>query len=98
MGSNPTAPTILSMKIEGTQKVEIEISELTQKRIALQYIYETMNGKEDYFIEDGKVFEHVVHVVYATSHRFDQKEFRRDAMCIDKSVYSVVKELKKKGL
>lgn len=83
------------MKIEGTQKVEIEISELTRKRIALQYIYDTLNWKEGYFIEDGKVFEHVE---YATSHRFDQKEFRRDEMCIDKSVYTVIKELRKKGL
>lgn len=81
------------MKIEGTQKVEIEISELTQKRIALQYIYEALNWKENYFIEEGKVYEHVE---YQTSHRFDQKEFRRDAMCIDKSVYTVIKELRKK--
>lgn len=81
------------MKIEGTQKVEIEISELTQKRIALQYIYDTMNWKENYFVEDGKIYEHVE---YQTSHRFDQKELRREATSVDKSVYTVIKELRKK--
>jgi len=41
------------MKITGTQKVEINISESQRHLIAIDYISEVFDWDSDYFIEDG---------------------------------------------
>lgn len=81
------------MKIEGTQKVEIEISEEMRKHIALEYLYEVLKWKSDYFIDENKVAELVT---YTTSHTWTQTNTVREASALDKAVYAVVKELKNK--
>ena len=81
------------MKIEGTQKVEIEISEEMRKHIALEYLYDTLKWKSDYFIEDSKV---AVLETLTTSHTWTQTKTIREASTLDKAIYSVVKELKTK--
>jgi len=64
------------MEINITQHIKAHISTEEQKRITLDYLYRHFGWSKKHFIEDEKVMEIVE---YATSHRWTEKEFVREA-------------------
>jgi len=80
------------MKITGTQKVEINISESQRHLIAIDYIAEVFDWDSDYFIEDGWVIKReIAH----TSHSFEMNNKVREATKGDQCLYDIFKTLKK---
>jgi hypothetical protein len=80
------------MKITGTQKVEINISESQRHLIAIDYIAEVFDWDSDYFIEDGWVIKReIAH----TSHSFEMNNKVREATKGDQCLYDIFKILKK---
>jgi len=80
------------MKITGTQKVEIEISEAQRHMIALDYVSQVFEWDSDYFIEDGWVIKReIAH----TSHSFEMNNKVREASKQDYCLYDIFKTLKK---
>jgi hypothetical protein len=82
------------MKIEGLQKVEIEISEETQKRIVLDYINKKLNWKDSYFISSSGIVSN--RTTCATTHSWDLIEELHRATPLDEALFCVVSEIKKK--
>jgi len=80
------------MKITGTQKVEIEISEAQRHMLALDYFSQVFDWDSDYFIEDGWVIKReIAH----TSHSFEMNNKVREASKQDYCLYDIFKTLKK---
>lgn len=74
-------------------RTQVDIPDYEVKRIALEFIYKKCGWNKDYFIKDGKVYEDVE---YATSHRWTDQEFVREATEEDFFVAGVIKILSKK--
>ncbi|MDB4317783.1 hypothetical protein N9973_00635 [bacterium] len=80
------------MKITGTQKVEIDISEGQRHLIAIDYISEVFDWDSDYFIEEGWVIKReMAH----TSHSFEMNNKVRKATKQDNCLYDIFKTLRK---
>ena len=80
------------MKITGTQKVEIEISEAQRHMLALDYVSQVFDWDSDYFIEDGWVIKReIAH----PSHSFEMNNKVREASKQDYCLYDIFKTLKK---
>lgn len=80
------------MEINVTQHTKVCISSEEQKRIALQYLYLNFKWSKDHFIEDGSVMQRVE---YATSHRWTEEEFVREAKEDDYFVAGTIKLIDK---
>lgn len=81
------------MKIKANQEVEIEISELQQYLVTLNYLCKMFDWKDGYFVENGSVFQRVTNY---GSHSFEQNDLIRSATKKDKEIHSVIKTLKNK--
>jgi hypothetical protein len=79
------------MKIKAKQEIEVEISEVQQHLVALNYLCKIFDWEEDYFIVNEKVFQRITNY---GSHSFDQNNLIRSATKKDKEIYSVIKTLK----
>lgn len=83
------------MKIQASynQHIDVDIDEYQRKRIVLEYLYEKFDWNGDYQIIGAEVIEVVE---YSGSHRYDVKEYIRDATDMDKMIYNLCREIKHK--
>jgi hypothetical protein len=80
------------MEINVIQHVKACISSEQQKRITLQYLYLNFKWSKNHFIKDGSVMQDVE---YATSHRWTEEKFVREAEEDDYFVAGIIKLIDK---
>ena len=81
------------MKIKAKQEVEVEISDIQRYLITIDFLCETLDWDEDFFIEDGWLCKREM---IQTSHSFNRTLKVREVTKKDQCVYDIFKELKKK--
>ena len=79
------------MKVKGYLPTEIEIGELEQKRVCLEYLYRKFNWSANHFIENGIVYKSEN---FATSHSWNQNIVVREASNLDFFIDEAVKKIK----